>query len=183
MLDGRPRSTRRLHQAAVALPRRAHPDNVAGTSPRRPGVIAAARRGHGQAPHWRGLHRRMGNALAMLCLRHDAAHRGPRRRCALPRRMRRWPYAASRTLRRAEPMLFRGKARQASDAPTGYLAPGTFASRSARAALQDGHPRSIGIRNSHPLSVAPTGTVSPAFADNARPTASGHRSRDVQARP
>jgi ribonucleoside-diphosphate reductase alpha chain len=47
----------------------------------------------------------------------------------------------------------------------GYLAPGTFASR-----LPSRHQKSIrkhGIRNSHLLSIAPTGTVSLAFADNA----------------
>ena len=48
---------------------------------------------------------------------------------------------------------------------TGYLAEGTFASRlpeSLQAAI-----RAHGIRNSHLLSIAPTGTVSLAFADNA----------------
>ncbi|MBT0571135.1 adenosylcobalamin-dependent ribonucleoside-diphosphate reductase [Curvibacter sp. CHRR-16] len=47
----------------------------------------------------------------------------------------------------------------------GYLAPGTFASR-LPAALQKAI-RTHGIRNSHLLSIAPTGTVSLAFADNA----------------
>jgi len=47
----------------------------------------------------------------------------------------------------------------------GYLAPGTFASR-LPAALQKSI-RKHGIRNSHLLSIAPTGTVSLAFADNA----------------
>jgi ribonucleoside-diphosphate reductase alpha chain len=46
-----------------------------------------------------------------------------------------------------------------------YLAPGTFASR-LPAALQEAI-RQHGIRNSHLLSIAPTGTVSLAFADNA----------------
>ena len=47
----------------------------------------------------------------------------------------------------------------------GYLAEGTFASRlpeSLKAAIHQ-----HGIRNSHLLSIAPTGTVSLAFADNA----------------
>ncbi len=46
-----------------------------------------------------------------------------------------------------------------------YLEPGTFASR-LPAALQQAI-RTHGIRNSHLLSIAPTGTVSLAFADNA----------------
>ena len=47
----------------------------------------------------------------------------------------------------------------------GYLAPGTFASR-LPADIQKSI-REHGIRNSHLLSIAPTGTVSLAFADNA----------------
>src|SRR5690606_16624108 len=47
----------------------------------------------------------------------------------------------------------------------GYLAPGTFASRLPQALQQS--IRQHGIRNSHLLSIAPTGTVSLAFADNA----------------
>ena len=47
----------------------------------------------------------------------------------------------------------------------GYLASGTFASRLPEALQND--IRQHGIRNSHLLSIAPTGTVSLAFADNA----------------
>src|SRR5690606_7694696 len=47
----------------------------------------------------------------------------------------------------------------------GYLAAGTFASRLPAALQKD--IRKHGIRNSHLLSIAPTGTVSLAFADNA----------------
>jgi ribonucleoside-diphosphate reductase alpha chain len=47
----------------------------------------------------------------------------------------------------------------------GYLAEGTFASRLPAALKQS--IRTYGIRNSHLLSIAPTGTVSLAFADNA----------------
>jgi ribonucleoside-diphosphate reductase alpha chain len=47
----------------------------------------------------------------------------------------------------------------------GYLKAGTFASRLPKA-LQDAI-KKHGIRNSHLLSIAPTGTVSLAFADNA----------------
>lgn len=46
-----------------------------------------------------------------------------------------------------------------------YLAEGTFASRLPEAIKQE--IRKYGIRNSHLLSIAPTGTVSLAFADNA----------------
>jgi ribonucleoside-diphosphate reductase alpha chain len=46
-----------------------------------------------------------------------------------------------------------------------YLADGTFASRLPEAIQAD--IRTYGIRNSHLLSIAPTGTVSLAFADNA----------------
>jgi ribonucleoside-diphosphate reductase alpha chain len=47
----------------------------------------------------------------------------------------------------------------------GYLKAGTFASRLPKA-MQDAI-KKHGIRNSHLLSIAPTGTVSLAFADNA----------------
>ena len=99
----------------------------------------------------------MGNALAMLCLRYDAAD-GRAMAARIAERMRDAAYAASIALAQEKGAFPKFDA-------DGYLAPGTFASR-LPAALQDAI-RQHGIRNSHLLSVAPTGTVSLAFADNA----------------
>ena len=99
----------------------------------------------------------LGNALTMLRLRYDAPE-GRAMAARIAERMRDAAYAASVALaeeKGAFPMF---------DAD-GYLAAGTFASR-LPAALQLAI-RSKGIRNSHLLSIAPTGTVSLAFADNA----------------
>jgi ribonucleoside-diphosphate reductase alpha chain len=99
----------------------------------------------------------MGNALAMLCLRYDRAE-GRAMAAKIAERLRDAAYSASVALARekgAFPM-FRAD---------GYLAEGSFASR-LPSALQD-NIRAHGIRNSHLLSIAPTGTVSLAFADNA----------------
>ena len=99
----------------------------------------------------------LGDALVMLGLRYNAEEgRDMARRIA--ECMRDAAYIASVALAREKGAfaLF--------DAPT-YLAKGTFASR-----LPDALKASIrkhGIRNSHLLSIAPTGTVSLAFADNA----------------
>jgi len=74
------------------------------------------------------------------------------------RRMRDAAYRASVELAKEKGAFPRFKAE-------GYLAEGTFASRlpdDIKAAI-----RQHGIRNSHLLSIAPTGTVSLAFADNA----------------
>jgi ribonucleoside-diphosphate reductase alpha chain len=99
----------------------------------------------------------LGNALAMLCLRYDEA---PGRDMAvrIARCMRDSAYAASVALARekgAFPMFNADR----------LLEPGTFASR-LEPALQE-QIRAHGLRNSHLLSIAPTGTVSLAFADNA----------------
>jgi ribonucleoside-diphosphate reductase alpha chain len=99
----------------------------------------------------------MGNALTMLRLRYDQPE-GREMAARIAERMRDAAYAASVALARE-----RG-AFPAFDA-SGYLAPGTFASR-LPGALQQAIARH-GIRNSHLLSVAPAGTVSLAFADNA----------------
>ncbi|KAB2898468.1 MAG: adenosylcobalamin-dependent ribonucleoside-diphosphate reductase [Burkholderiaceae bacterium] len=99
----------------------------------------------------------MGNALAMLCLRYDAPE-GRAMAARIAERMRDAAYAASVALAQEKGAFPKFDA-------TGYLAPGTFASR-LPAALQEAI-RAQGIRNSHLLSVAPTGTVSLAFADNA----------------
>ena len=74
------------------------------------------------------------------------------------RRMRDAAYRASVELAKEKGAFPKFKAE-------GYLAEGTFASRlpdDIKAAI-----RQHGIRNSHLLSIAPTGTVSLAFADNA----------------
>ncbi|MBC7471247.1 MAG: adenosylcobalamin-dependent ribonucleoside-diphosphate reductase [Ramlibacter sp.] len=99
----------------------------------------------------------LGNALAMLCLRYDAAE-GRDMAVRIARCMRDAAYQASVALARekgAFPLF---------DAAS-YLEAGTCASR-LDPALQESI-RQHGIRNSHLLSIAPTGTVSLAFADNA----------------
>lgn len=99
----------------------------------------------------------MGNALCMLQLRYDKAEgRAMASRIALS--MRDSAYAASIELAKEK-----GAFPQLNvDA---YLSNGTFASRLGPE-LKDAI-RAHGIRNSHLLSIAPTGTVSLAFADNA----------------
>jgi ribonucleoside-diphosphate reductase alpha chain len=99
----------------------------------------------------------LGNALAMLKLRYDAPD-GREMASRIARSMRDAAYAASVDLAQekgAFPLFDAGK----------YLEAGTFASRldePLKARI-----RAHGIRNSHLLSIAPTGTVSLAFADNA----------------
>ncbi|MBN9625302.1 MAG: ribonucleoside-diphosphate reductase, adenosylcobalamin-dependent [Acidovorax sp. SCN 65-28] len=99
----------------------------------------------------------MGNTLAMLCLRYDLPE-GRAMAARIAECMRDAAYAASVDLAREKGVFPQFDA-------TGYLAEGTFASRlpeSLQSAI-----RAHGIRNSHLLSIAPTGTVSLAFADNA----------------
>jgi ribonucleoside-diphosphate reductase alpha chain len=99
----------------------------------------------------------MGDALAMLCLRYDE-EAGRDMAVRITRRMRDAAYAASIELGKEKGVF------PAFDAAK-YLEEGTFASRldePLKAAI-----RKHGIRNSHLLSIAPTGTVSLAFADNA----------------
>ena len=99
----------------------------------------------------------MGDTLAMLCLRYDEAA-GRDMAAEIARHMRDAAYAASVELAREKGAFPAFKV-------DGYLADGTFASRLGeplKAAI-----REHGIRNSHLLSIAPTGTVSLAFADNA----------------
>jgi ribonucleoside-diphosphate reductase alpha chain len=99
----------------------------------------------------------LGDALIMLNLRYDTeAARGTARR--ISELMRDTAYEASVELaaeRGAFP-LFNADL---------YLSGATFASR-LPAALRD-RIRARGLRNSHLLSIAPTGTISLAFADNA----------------
>ncbi|MFN7155246.1 MAG: LAGLIDADG family homing endonuclease [Acidovorax sp.] len=99
----------------------------------------------------------MGNTLAMLCVRYDLPE-GRTMAARIAECMRDAAYAASVDLAREKGVFPEFDA-------NGYLAEGTFASRlpdSLKAAI-----RQHGIRNSHLLSIAPTGTVSLAFADNA----------------
>ena len=99
----------------------------------------------------------LGDALAMLDLRYDEE---PARKTAarIAELMRDTAYAASVDLaqERGSFPLFNADL---------YLQRGTFASR-LPAKLKD-RIRNEGLRNSHLLSIAPTGTISLAFADNA----------------
>ena len=99
----------------------------------------------------------MGDALSMLCLRYDEPD-GREMAVSIARRMRDAAYAASVALAREKGAF------PAFDAAR-YLEAGTFASRLDEPLKQQ--IREHGIRNSHLLSIAPTGTVSLAFADNA----------------
>ena len=99
----------------------------------------------------------MGDALAMLKLRYDQPD-GRDMAVLIARCMRDSAYMASVELAREKGAFPEFKA-------DGYLEPGTFASRLDEP-LQHAI-RQHGIRNSHLLSIAPTGTVSLAFADNA----------------
>ena len=99
----------------------------------------------------------LGNTLNMLELRYDRAE-GRDMAAQIARRMRDAAYRASVELAKEKGAFPKFDA-------DGYLAPGTFASRlpeDIQASI-----RQHGIRNSHLLSIAPTGTVSLAFADNA----------------
>ena len=99
----------------------------------------------------------LGNTLTMLKLRYD---REPGRQMAarIACCMRDAAYRASVALAREKGAFPKFKADT-------YLAAGTFASRLPDDIQAD--IRQHGIRNSHLLSIAPTGTVSLAFADNA----------------
>ena len=99
----------------------------------------------------------MGNALAMLCQRYDREE-GRVTAAKIAERMRDAAYTASVALAQEKGKFPKFDAK-------GYLAPGTFASRLPEAIKAQ--IRKHGIRNSHLLSIAPTGTVSLAFADNA----------------
>jgi ribonucleoside-diphosphate reductase alpha chain len=99
----------------------------------------------------------LGNALAMLKLRYDAPE-GRDMAARIARCMRDTTYAASVELAKEKGPF------PVFDADR-YLEAGTFASRLDEPLKQA--IRTHGIRNSHLLSIAPTGTVSLAFADNA----------------
>ena len=99
----------------------------------------------------------LGDTLVMLGLRYDAPE-GRETAARIARCMRDTAYAASVELAKEKGAF------PVFDAD-GYLEPGTFASRLDEPLKQS--IRQFGIRNSHLLSIAPTGTVSLAFADNA----------------
>jgi ribonucleoside-diphosphate reductase alpha chain len=99
----------------------------------------------------------LGDALLMLTLRYDAEE-GRRMAAAIARDMRDASYLASVQLAREKGAFPLFDAEQ-------YLAAPRFASRlpqELKTAI-----RQQGIRNSHLLAIAPTGTISLAFADNA----------------
>ena len=99
----------------------------------------------------------MGITLAMLCLRYDMQE-GRAMAARIAQSMRDAAYLASVELAREKGAFPKFEAEP-------YLAAGTFASRlpePIKNAI-----RKHGIRTSHLLSIAPTGTVSLAFADNA----------------
>lgn len=99
----------------------------------------------------------LGNTLAMLGLRYDS-DAGRSMAVRIARSLRDAAYAASVELAREKGPFPAFEAQ-------GLLREGTFASR-LDAPLREAIARH-GIRNSHLLSIAPTGTVSLAFADNA----------------
>ena len=99
----------------------------------------------------------LGNTLAMLTLRYDAKE-GRDMATKIGEAMRNSAYRASIELAKEKGAFPKFKAE-------GYLAKGTFASRLPQDIQDD--IKKHGIRNSHLLSIAPTGTVSLAFADNA----------------
>ncbi|HCX81113.1 MAG: ribonucleoside-diphosphate reductase, adenosylcobalamin-dependent [Curvibacter sp. RIFCSPHIGHO2_12_FULL_63_18] len=99
----------------------------------------------------------LGDALCMLGLRYDSAE-GRAMAVQIATCMRDSAYTASVALAQEKGAFPRFEA-------DGYLAEGTFASRLPTSLQAD--IRAHGIRNSHLLSIAPTGTVSLAFADNA----------------
>jgi ribonucleoside-diphosphate reductase alpha chain len=99
----------------------------------------------------------LGNTITMLGLRYDRQE-GRALAAEIAERMRNAAYEASIDLAKEKGAFPKFNAE-------GFLAEGTFASR-LPATLKD-QIRKHGIRNSHLLSIAPTGTVSLAFADNA----------------
>ena len=99
----------------------------------------------------------LGDALVMLDLRYDTPEaRGEAGRIAQTMRDAAYDASADLAVERGAFPLFNADL---------YLSRGTFASR-LPPALKD-KVRAQGLRNSHLLSIAPTGTISLAFADNA----------------
>src|SRR5262249_55228054 len=100
---------------------------------------------------------RLGDALVMLNLRYDTAA-ARSKACRIAEVLRDAAYAGSSELaeERGSFPLFNADL---------FLSRGTFASR-LPGALKE-RIRAHGLRNSHLLAIAPTGTISLAFADNA----------------
>jgi ribonucleoside-diphosphate reductase alpha chain len=99
----------------------------------------------------------LGDALVMLNLRYDTpAARDAAQRISQTMRDAAYDASADLAVERGAFPLFNADL---------YLSRGTFASRLPNA-LKD-KVRAQGLRNSHLLSIAPTGTISLAFADNA----------------
>jgi ribonucleoside-diphosphate reductase alpha chain len=99
----------------------------------------------------------LGDALVMLNLRYDTpAARDEARRISVALRDAAYDASADLAVERGAFPLFNADM---------YLSRGTFASR-LPAVLKE-KIRDQGVRNSHLLSIAPTGTISLAFADNA----------------
>ena len=99
----------------------------------------------------------LGDALIMLGLRYDTAEaRAMAERISIAMRDRAYLASVELAIERGPFPLFNADL---------YLSGGNFASR-LPAAIKD-KIRKHGIRNSHLLSIAPTGTISLAFADNA----------------
>ena len=99
----------------------------------------------------------LGNTLSMLCLRYDRED-GREMAARIAERMRNAAYRASVELAKEKGAFPQFDA-------AAYLGGGSFASRLPDD-IKDGI-KKYGLRNSHLLSIAPTGTVSLAFADNA----------------
>ena len=99
----------------------------------------------------------LGDTLVMLGLHYNQAE-GRDMATQIARTMRDAAYSASVALAQEKGAFAKFDAQA-------YLTPGTFASRLPEALKAQ--IRQHGLRNSHLLSIAPTGTVSLAFADNA----------------
>lgn len=99
----------------------------------------------------------LGNTLSMLCLRYDREE-GRDMAARIAERMRNAAYRSSIELAKEKGAFPKFDAQA-------YLSAGSFASRLPDDIKTD--IKKYGLRNSHLLSIAPTGTVSLAFADNA----------------